>query len=294
MMLVLDTVVPVFAIAAVGYVWAAYHGEKTENLGRIAMLVAAPCLIFQSLSQTTMDASGIAALAGGAVCIASGTGLLAWTIGWRFSGRKGSPSHRGFVMPATFWNAGNMALPVCAQAFGPAGLEAATVIFITVTLLQSTGGTWIAKGSGGWLEMLRLPLFYAGLAGVVVAWTKAPVPTLIAVPVGMLADATIPLMLLNLGIQLRRLRITELEISLIAVLIRMGGGLAFAYAFVTIAGVEGGIRSVLLLSAAMPPAVINSVFAERYGTEPRLVASAIVLGTMISVVGIPIGVALLT
>jgi predicted permease len=38
----------------------------------------------------------------------------------------------------------------------------------------------------------------------------------------------------------------------------------------------------------MPPAVINVVFAQRYGRDPTLVASCIVLGTLVSVFAIPV------
>ena len=43
----------------------------------------------------------------------------------------------------------------------------------------------------------------------------------------------------------------------------------------------------------MPAAVINSVLAQRYGSEPALVASAIVLGTLASVGVIPLVIAFL-
>ena len=38
----------------------------------------------------------------------------------------------------------------------------------------------------------------------------------------------------------------------------------------------------------MPPAVINVVFAQRYGRDPSLVASCIALGTLVSLVAIPL------
>ena len=65
------------------------------------------------------------------------------------------------------------------------------------------------------------------------------------------------------------------------------GGFAFASLFVLLFGIAGVDRQVLLLHSVMPAAVINAVLAQRYGTDPSLVASSIVLGTLASLVSIP-------
>ncbi len=58
--------------------------------------------------------------------------------------------------------------------------------------------------------------------------------------------------------------------------------------FVTLFEVYGVERQVLLLASIMPAAVINVMMAQRYSTDPSLVASAVVLGTAISLVTIPL------
>jgi hypothetical protein len=194
----------------------------------------------------------------------------------------------GLLLPAIFANAGNMLLPSARLAFGPEGLEAAAIVFVTAAMLTSTFGIWIAKGENGLREMLKLPLLYGSVGGLALALTDTVLPRLVMEPIEMLADMAIPILLLSLGAQLRNLPIAELRHSLAAVVIRMGGGVAFATIFVALFDVQGLDRQVLLLSSAMPPAVINVVFAERYGRDPSLVASSIVIGTFASVVVIPV------
>ena len=104
----------------------------------------------------------------------------------------------------------------------------------------------------------------------------------------MLGAMAIPLMLLNLGLQLRALRLADVAHSLAAVALRMLGGFTAAWLFVGALGVTGVDRSVLLLMSVMPPAVINVVIAQRYDTDPALVASSIMLGTLASLVTIPL------
>jgi predicted permease len=112
-------------------------------------------------------------------------------------------------------------------------------------------------------------------------------PRTVMEPIEMLGAMAIPLMLLTLGIQLRNLAITDVRHSIAAVSIRMGGGVACAAVFVSLFDVGGVDRQVLLLLSVMPAAVINAVIAERYGTDPALVASAIVLSTLASIFVIP-------
>ena len=119
------------------------------------------------------------------------------------------------------------------------------------------------------------------------AVTETQLPRMLMEPIEMVGAMAIPLMLLNLGVQLRTLEVSDVGHSLAAVGIRMGGGLAFALLFVVSFGVSGVDRQVLLLESVMPAAVINVVFAQRYGTDPALVASSIVIGTTLSLFAIP-------
>ena len=119
------------------------------------------------------------------------------------------------------------------------------------------------------------------------AISDTTLPRIVMEPIEMLGSMAIPILLLNLGIQLRTLRVTDLGHSIAVVTIRMGGGVALALLFVTLFDIRGLERQILLLASVMPPAVINVVFAQRYHRDPSLVASCIVLGTFVSLVTIP-------
>ncbi len=281
MTLVLETIVPVFGIVALGYWLARCQNPDVATLSNLALTVTSPALIFRSLAAMDFRKPGWLEPVGGAFCIALCTGLVAWAIA-----RK-RPELRGFVLAATFWNAGNLPLPCCQLAFGEAGLQAATLVFVAMGLMHSTAGIWIAKGAGGGGEALRNPLFLAFAAGVTVSLTGTKLPSLLATPIDMLAQMAIPLMLLTLGIQLRSLSVVDLHGSLQACAVRFGMGLLVATAFVTALPVSEMTRKVLLLHAVMPSAVINYVIARRYGSHPGLVASTIVFSTLLAAITIP-------
>ena len=280
---VFGTIVPVAAVVAIGYLLAARRELHLPTLSDLAILVTSPALMFSVLSGTELEADRWGVLAGGTLFVAAGTALLA--VGYLRTGGRGRP---GLLLPAIFWNAGNITLPCARLAFGQEGLEAAAIVFVTMAILTSMFGIWIAKGENGLGEALRLPLLYGGVGGMTLALTDTTLPRIVMEPIEMLGATAIPIMLLNLGIQLRTLRVTDLTHSIAVVAIRMGGGVVFGLLFVTFFEIHGLERQILLLASVMPPAVINVVFAQRYHRDPNLVASCIVLGTFAGLVAIPV------
>ena len=202
---VLDTIVPVWSVIAIGYVLAARRQLHVGTLSDLAILVTSPALMFRVLAETPLEPERWAALAGGTLWIAAGGAVLA--VAYL---RTAAPGRRGLLLPAIFWNAGNMLLPTARLAFGPDGLEAAAIIFVIMAVLTSTFGIWIAKGENGLAETLRLPLVYGSVGGLVLAVSGAELPRMIMEPIDMLAAMAIPVLLLNLGVQLKTLQVTDL------------------------------------------------------------------------------------
>ena len=288
MQLVLDTVVPVFAVVALGYWLGGRRGAEARPLADLALMVASPALLFSVLGGSEVDLARMGRLAGAAAVVMAGTGALA-ALYVRTTGVG-----RGFVLPSVFWNAGNMGLAFSRLAFGEAGLDVAAVLFVTVAFFNSLFGVWVAKGESGFAEAMRMPLLYGAGGGIALAITGVTLPRMVMEPIEMVGAMAIPLMLLTLGLQLRALRVADARHALASVSIRMLGGFACMSLFVATFDVTGVDRQVLLLISVMPPAVINVVMAERYGTDPPLVASSIVLGSLCSLACsvLPLGAAL--
>ncbi|MGH0028172.1 MAG: AEC family transporter [Myxococcota bacterium] len=280
MEVVFGTIVPVFAVVAVGW-WLAGRPVDAATLSELALWVTSPALLFSLLSGTGLDAARMADLAGGTLAIVAGTALAAAAY------VRASDVGRGFLLPAVFFNGGNMGLACSRLAFGADGLEAAAVPFVVIATFTSLFGIWIAKGENGLGEALRIPMIWGAVGGLALAVTGVTLPRMVMEPIEMLGAMAVPLMLLNLGIQLRGLKVSDVHHSLVAVGVRMGGGFAVALAFTTLLGVQGVDRGVLLLMGVMPAAVVNAVIAERYQTDTGLVASAIVIGTLASLLTIP-------
>jgi len=278
----LETVGPVFSIVLLGWWLAGRSRMDLPTLSNLALMVTSPALMFSVLGNADVDLGRWGVLVAGTLWIALGTATLATLYLW-FDGS----GRRGLLLPAIFWNAGNLTLPLARLAYGEAGLEAAAVIFVTVAILNSTMGLWIAKGENGLSEIVRMPLVYGSVGGLTLAISGQTLPRLIMEPIEMLGAMAIPLLLINLGMHLRNLALRDVRHTVIVVAIRVVGGATCAVLFITLLGVSGVERKVLLLASIMPAAVINVIIAQRYSRDPALVASAVALGTLISLVTIP-------
>jgi sodium bile acid symporter family protein len=71
-------------------------------------------------------------------------------------------------------------------------------------------------------------------------------------------------------------------------LLRILGGFAAAYIAVKLVGADGINRQVLLLYGSLPAAAMNFILTEKFGQDPNLAASIVVLSTFFSVVTIPL------
>ncbi|MBM4261878.1 MAG: AEC family transporter [Deltaproteobacteria bacterium] len=279
----LAPVVPVFMLVAAGFIFARFKKINLAPVTEIIVYLGTPSLVFSSLASRPIFLADIAALFFGVLIIFAGVGLLikGYFLSFRFSSR-------GFALPSLFMNAGNMGIPLALFAFGQAGMQRATLMFVIITFLQYTLGIYILNGRGNWQETFRLPLIYATIAGLTVNLTHLKIPELLLQPFSLLGQASIPIMLISLGYRLYDVESIKWGHALGGALVRIFGGSAAAFAAVTLIGAQGVNRQVLLLYGCLPAAVINFILTEKYRQDPDLAASIVVLSTFISVFTIPI------
>jgi predicted permease len=284
---ILGIILPVFAIVAVGYVWARRVRPDMTVVNRISMNVLAPALIFSALSGKSFDIDAYQRLMLGSVGVVLGSGLLALPIA-----RLLRVQARTFVPPMMFNNCGNMGLPLSVLAFGEAGFGAMVALFSISNLLQFTLGTWILDHHARFGSLARNPMVIATFAGFAFAVAHPPLPEWIATAFKITGDALIPMMLLSLGVRLTDMRWTDARLGVIGGIACPATGIASALILAPLLGLDPLQRGLLILFGALPPAVLNFMVAEHYRQEPGKVASIVLIGNLLAVVFIPIGLAL--
>jgi malate permease and related proteins len=276
-------VVPVFVLITIGFTFAHWKKISLLSITELIVYLGTPSLVFTSLASKPILVNDIVTLAIGVLLIFTGVGFLIrlYVSFFRFSSQ-------GFALPVLFMNAGNMGIPLALFAFGEPGMQRATLLFVIITFLQYSLGIYLLSGRGNWTEIFRLPLIYATIAGLVLNLNRITIPELLFQPISMLGQATIPIMLVSLGYRLHEFQSFKWRHAIGGAVVRIFGGFLTASIVVQLIAAEGVNRQVLLLYGALPAAVINFVLTEKYGTDPELAASIVVLSTFISVVTIPI------
>ena len=282
-----QVIIPVFFIVAIGYFYARRHAPDMTVFNRIALDVLAPLLVYSALASSDFHLRDhLPLLLGGALLILA-SGLLAWPLARAFGAQP-----RSLVPVVMFNNCGNMGLPLALLAFGPAYMGAAVALFSISNLLHFSIGARITSSQAHTKDLLLSPLMLATALGFASALTDIRPPELLLSGMRLLGDSMLPMMLFALGVRLTALTRAGVAVGLLGALARPLLGLLIALPLAWALGFEGELKGQLLLFAALPPAVMQYLLAERYNQEPDKVAAMILLGNVLSVVFIPLALAL--
>jgi predicted permease len=281
---------PIALVALAGSLLDRFMRLDRQSVGRVVFYLFTPALIFRGLYQIDMAYSIVGRTALIAASVTITTGVLAWLLGTGMDRRQ----RAAITLTSGLSNNGNMGLPISLFAFGEAGLALATVYYVTNSFLGNTLGTFVAStGQASPMEALRrtlqVPLFYAAIGGLSLGVMDVTLPLGLMRFVDIMADAAVPTMLVLLGMQLNTVPFTQRQASLsIAMTLRLLLAPLLATGLVWLMGTEGLERSVVILQAGMPTAVIATVLATEYDAAPRLVAATVVFTTLASMITLSI------
>jgi len=274
-----------FAIA-LGYIFGRMSRASTAPMVNVTMYVATPCLVFSSVYSSTIVISDAAKMWASCLLIMAGTFVVAWIVFglvWK--------KHTALYLPIVFMNTINIPLPIIKLAFGDAGVAQTMLFYIPYALLINCLAVYVASGQKGFRSglgaMLRTPLIYAVVLGLVLNLAGAVLPKVVTEAVGLVGDAAVPLMLLVLGMTIGQIRLSEIPATVVASVIRVGVGFSLGLFAVWLFGFTGIPRAVVLFEAAMPSAVFTSVLASRYQNEAELVSSVVLATTLMGLAVIP-------
>jgi hypothetical protein len=281
---VLSVVIPVFSVIGLGYVFARFRKISLKPIIDLLLYLTIPALVITSLTDTKIIPTELLLISIAACGVVIGTGLLTLI----YLKATGKSDGRGMYLTTMFMNCANIPFPIALLAFGQEGLSITVLYYIVISILVYSVGIYIAKGKGGLTEIFKLPLMYATVLGLGVNFAGIELPAVFMTTMKMLGAATIPLMQLSLGYQLYHTRITHLKDSVAASVIRIGGGLCLGWLIVTLLGIDGLTRQIIILTSAMPSAMITFIMSYRYDVQSEEVASTVAMSTIISLITIPL------
>ncbi|MCB1937934.1 MAG: AEC family transporter [Rhodocyclaceae bacterium] len=284
---------PIFVILALG-VWLMRIGMLTDAFveagSRLVFTVALPALLFISIGKTRFEAAAnFDLVAFGAVATLT-TFLVLEGVARRWVAQ---PADRGVVVQGGFRsNMGIVGLAYCVNAYGEAGLVAASLYLGLITILFNIlavitlGRAQHTQPSVGRLVkgIVTNPIIIGIVLALPVSWSGVALPDLVVQSGQYFANLTLPLALLCTGASLdfKRLRLESRNTLLASV-----AKLVFVPLVFVLGGVAVGFRGidlgVLLLMSSTPTAAASYVMVRAMGGNAVLAANIIAVTTLGSI-----------
>ena len=289
-----NVIAPVLVCTTIGFFWGRSSAPYAADfVSRAVMNIGAPCLVVSAISQVEVSGQAFAQVALAALLIFAGTAVLGIIAIRLLGGPNLGGGSRSLLSSVVFPNNGNMGLPLCLFAFGEQGLALGLSFFLVqMTALMTGGVALMSRANTGIKPMLadlaKQPLIYAIIIALWLVGTGTTLPVWVDSTVELLAGFTIPLMLITLGVSLSNLATTGWWRSIVFSVLRIGGGLAFAWVAVSLIGITGTAKNVVLLQAIMPSAVFNYLLALKFDRDPNAVAGVVVTSTIMALLAVPL------
>ena len=201
-------ILPIVVVAAIGFGLGRYKNVEADALNTITVYVLAPALVVHSLATSALTGGTILGVVA-AVGLFTGVMIaVSETVG-RLEGQT-EPILGAFVLVSVFPNSGNYGIPLADFAFGPTGRSVAVLVTAVEAVMMYTVGIYIAARGGDShplsdvKRVLGVPFIYAVAVALAARWLGVVPPTdsTLMETLGLVGNASIPVMLLILGIQL--------------------------------------------------------------------------------------------
>ncbi|MEL6892999.1 MAG: AEC family transporter [Actinomycetota bacterium] len=296
--LLFDVIGPVVVLVAIGAVVGTRLHIHPAPLASSAYWLLGPAFVFDNLYDAELAGDLIVKLVVASLASMLGAGLFAWVITTAAGGQGATRS--AAVLTSAYGNVGNAGLAISAFALGDDVLPIASVVMLSINItglamgvgLAAARTTTPARALG---RALLAPMTVAGALAVIVNAGDVDIPLIVERPMVLMSEAMIPVMLLTLGLQLVRTGLPAWSVALSATII---GKLVIAplagAATATALGLDGDAFSVLVIQAAMPPAVFCALIAIEHDYERDRITSAVVATTLVSLATTPVVLALTT
>lgn len=296
--IMLDVIAPIMLVMAIGYLIGKRFNPDPRSLSVYLIYLFTPALVFQGVYEAELSTEllGVAVVV---IVVAFAMAAIGFVVArlLKYSTRAES----SLILTITLVNAANYGISLNTFAYGAAGGSIAIFYYaISATFGNIFGVFFASRGSvpirEAVLNVVKVPIFYAAIIGLILNYYDVALPTLIQRSViDIAAPASIPLMLGLLGLQLSRVSFdsakddgetlaTNLSAVGIAAGLKLLAAPFIALAIASLVGLSGLTFKVAVLESSMPTAVLASALATQFGGDARFVSAVTLVSTLLSII----------
>lgn len=293
----LEVMVVLFIIVVLGYVLCklGYMGDKfDQKLSAIVIDITCPALILSSVMGDILpDRTLILPLLG--------VGFLTYFILLVFgffvprliTKNRDDQGMIGFAL--MFANVGFIGYPIVSSIFGPKAIFYAALLNMPNTFFIFTAGVMLVKGEYSIRQLnpkvLFSPAMIAAFVAALIVALNLHTPDLIARPITMVGNITVPAALMVIGSSMARLPLKQIIGSwkvYVSSAVRLVVVPVSLYFLFRVCGVSDAINDINTVVIAMPVASFGTMFCMKYGRNPALMTEITFITTVASILTIPL------
>ncbi|MDO7644389.1 MAG: AEC family transporter [Reinekea forsetii] len=280
---IFEIVAPICFVVLAGFFYSRFKKPNMEAANTINLDVFVPILILSVFASAPVDISayGGLILMGTVITLLPGLFVLLF---YRFL----NVEWKTFALPMMFKNSGNLGIPLLVLTFGEEYLPAILILFILENILHFSVGIWLLSPKKRSLSFLKQPIIIASLIGISLSVLKISLPPWLVTGLSMLGDVAVPLMLFALGVRLVNLDFHGWRIGLAGAIAAPVLGLTSAALFIHWVELPETLEKMVWLFAALPPAILNFLLADKYQQQPDKVAAIVLFANVGSLAVIPL------
>lgn len=291
-----ETIIAIVLMIIIGYICRRFEflkAEDTQTINKIVVYIAMPSLIF--LAMYHADLSNFQTF-GTITLICITMGLISGILAYIFTYFKGYPAKTrwGVVAASTLFNSGFLGYPVVLGVFGATGLVRAVFYDVGSTILFiSFGIFFLILYGGSYRDIIKrsvlFPPLLAVILGVIANLLHLPLGSVIPSTLNYLSGAAIPMIMLALGLSLEFKGIKEyFGVASFVTVLKLVISPLIALIVVGLVGFTGLDRTVTIVEAGMPSAMLSLALAITYDLDIKVTAACIFLSTALSMISITI------
>lgn len=293
----LEVMVVLFIIVVLGYAACklGYMGDKFDKkLSSIVVDITCPLLVLSSVMGDELpDRTLILPLLGIGFLTYFILLIFGFWIPCFISKNHDEQGMIGFAL--MFANVGFIGYPIVSSIFGPNSVFYAALLNMPNTFFIFTAGVMLVKGEYSLKQfnpkiLVSPAMIGAFLAAIIVA-LGIHTPDIIARPITMVGNITVPAALMIIGSSMARLPLREIIGSskvYIASLLRLTIVPLSLYFLFKACGVPSQINDINTVVIAMPVASFGTMFCLKYGRNPSLITEMTFITTVGSIITIPL------
>ncbi len=280
----INVVTPVFGLVGIGYLFGPRLNLEVRTLSRVAYYVFVPAFVFHHIGKSDIALDQIAKVTFYIATVHTIGAISAYWIAIFFTRSRAKAA--AFALIASFGNVGNFGVPIILFRLGESATATATLFFVVISMIAFIVGVGSASLiKGGTIKavysVFKTPAILALIPSLFFPLSGLEIPLMISRITELLAGAMVPVMLIAMGLSLAgSAKIKVNGEVLLASGIRLLFVPLLAFVLALLFGIGGQEKSIAILQAGMPAAVLTWLIAMEHDLIPDFVFSVLVFSTL--------------